>query len=548
VRWWVILAAVLAAVVALSAPRGVVAQGAVEHDCEENPLGPVPDWDMVVMGDVNWKAGETEGRAVVGRDATFESFGVGSRLPLDRTRVDLAVGRDLTAGGDGLGVNNGRATYGRAISGVPDTTYFTRAAPPFDVAALFDALNIRSSFYANEVTANGTTGPHQDGSPGLQLTGTDPVLNVFDLTAATFSAQNSIYIKVPFGATTLINVTGAAVANGSMYEMRFFDSNAGQFVQLNDPESRPGLEDLRRGTLWNFPEATTLALPPYMAWQGSILAPRAVVTVAGGNINGALMAGAVSGNTGETHTHPPDVCLPPPAPCPPVPPDPTPSPTSTPTPAPPTPTPTATPTATATVAPTTTPTPTPTRTPVPTRTPTPVPTPEPPGPTPQPIVSPTATPDTHEPSEPLEPEETPGTIVVDGAESDVRICKKVMTPRGRAVEEVTKHAGETARFRFRVTNLGTEAARGVVVCDILPKELTIVRSTFPIVYRRGRPCAVIPVLSGQREGYVIVRIARTARGVVTNVAAVTSRGGGTRRNAAGIRVLPAARSGGGVTG
>ena len=56
------------------------------------------------------------------------------------------------------------------------------------------------------------------------------------------------------------------------------------------------------------------------------------------------------------------------------------------------------------------------------------------------------------------------------------------------------------------------------------------------------------ILSGQREGYVTVRIARTAKGVITNVAAVTSRDGGTRRNTASIRVLPAQATGGGVTG
>jgi len=146
----------------------------------------------------------------------------------------------------------------------------------------------------------------------------------------------------------------------------------------------------------------------------------------------------------------------------------------------------------------------------------------------------------------LDPEETPG--AVEGAQSDVRLCKKVMTPAGRAVERVTKRAGETVRFRFRVTNLGTGAARNVVVCDILPEDFTILRATFPIVYRKGRPCAVIPILSGQREGYVTVRIARTAKGVITNVAAVTSRDGGTRRNTASIRVLPAQATGGGVTG
>ena len=59
----------------------------------------------------------------------------------------------------------------------------------------------------------------------------------------------------------------------------------------------------------------------------------------------------------------------------------------------------------------------------------------------------------------------------------MRVCKKVMTPHGRAVERVTKHAGETVRFRIRVTNLGTESARNVVVCDVLPQQLTLVRAT-----------------------------------------------------------------------
>ena len=122
------------------------------------PLGPVPEWDMVVLGDANWNAGENQGGAVVGRDATFESFGIGTRLPLDRTRLDLAVGRALHFNNSGL--NNGRATYGSGLSGPQDVTYFTKAAPPFDVGALFDALNIRSSFWATEVPPNGTIGPH----------------------------------------------------------------------------------------------------------------------------------------------------------------------------------------------------------------------------------------------------------------------------------------------------------------------------------------------------------------------------------------------------
>lgn len=521
-RWTVLgLVALLAAVVALSTARDApVAVAQDTTDCMDDPLGDAPGWDMVVHGDVTWKNGENEGRALVGNDATFENFGVATRLlPPDRSRLDLAVGNDLTANNDV--VNNGFATYGGALNVPSGGDHYVKATPPLDVDALFAALTVRSAYWAGELDPNGTVTPHEDGSPGLQLTGTDSSRNVFTLSAATLADADSVYIKVPFGSTTLINVTGASFSNPGMYEIRYFDWNTGQFVQLNDPESRPGLEELRTGTLWNFPDATTLALPPYMSWAGSILAPRATVSISGGNVNGTLMVGAIVGNTGETHTHPPDVCLPDPEPCPPVPPNPTPTPTSTPTPA---------------------PTIVPPPTPVPTRTPTPVPTR-----TPAPFVSPTPTPDTHEPGEPLDPEETPGTVVVEGRQADVRVCKKVMTPRGRALETVRRRAGETVRFRIRVTNLGTEPARNVRVCDLLPPTLTLVRATVPIVYRNGRPCAVVPVLAGQREGYVTMRISRTARGLITNVAAATSRDGGTHRNTARVRVLPA-RGGGGVTG
>jgi uncharacterized repeat protein (TIGR01451 family) len=171
-----------------------------------------------------------------------------------------------------------------------------------------------------------------------------------------------------------------------------------------------------------------------------------------------------------------------------------------------------------------------------------------PTPTPSPIVVPTATPDTHEPGEPLEPDETPGVVVIEGATSDVDICKKVMTPKGRALEERRVHAGDTARFRIRVTNLGTTVASNVVVCDVMPPGMTLVRATVKVTYRRGRPCVTIPLLTGQREGFVTMRVARTARGRLTNVAAVTSRNGGRRTNPASIRVLPAQAAGGGVTG
>ena len=167
---------------------------------------------------------------------------------------------------------------------------------------------------------------------------------------------------------------------------------------------------------------------------------------------------------------------------------------------------------------------------------------------PSPIVTPTATPEEHYPSEPLDPEETPGTIVVEGADADVDICKKVMTPKGRAVESRHVRAGDVVKFRLRVTNLGTEVAGNVLVCDIVPRGLTLVRASVKVTYRRGRACVTIPHLTGQREGFVWMRVARTARGTITNVAAVTSRASGRRTNPASVEVIPVQASGGGVTG
>ena len=93
----------------------------------------------------------------------------------------------------------------------------------------------------------------------------------------------------------------------------------------------------------------------------------------------------------------------------------------------------------------------------------------------------------------------------------MKICKKVMTPKGRALEKVRRHAGGKAKFRIRVTNMGTDAARNVVVCDLLPKQFKLIKASVKVTYRNGRPCVRLPLLKGQRQGFITVRIAKTAK-------------------------------------
>ena len=528
----VALTLVLATIVALStgatARNGAPRQAQAESDCMTDPLGPVPDWNIVVMGDLNLMNTDSEGRIVVGRDATLENFGVASSYPNDPSRIDLAVGRDLNA--VSTGINHGSATYGRNLSGtltnpLPNGT-ITRATTPFDVGALFEALAIRSSFWS-DLDANGTVSGPQYGA--LTLEGTDATRNVFTLSATKLASAQEIRIRVPFGSTTLINVTGETYSSTTVSAIAYWNGSA--YVQLQNNESNSDLETLRTKTVWNWPDATEVDLGPNTAWQGTILAPRAVVRLGYQQVNGPIVSGALYG-TGETHLHPPNPCLPDPQPCPPEPPIPTPTPTPTTTPTP-------------TPEPTSTPTPEPTSTPTPTPEPTTTPTPEPTN-TPAPIVTPTPTPTPQTPSQPLPPG-TNNSGSVLGANTDVRICKKVMS-KGRALENVHRRAGSKVKFRIRVTNLGTDPARNVRVCDLLPKQFKLIKASVKVTYRRGRPCVTVPLLKGQRQGFITIRITRTAKGVVTNVAAVRSRDSGLRRNTARVRVLPARAAGGGVTG
>src|SRR5690348_5342742 len=109
--WWVFATAVLATVVAFSSsPRAATVTRQADDDCMDDPLGPVPAYSAVTHGDFDERNSEADGRVVVGGDARLANFGVATKLPVDRSRVDLAVGGDLTVGNSGI--NNGSVTYG----------------------------------------------------------------------------------------------------------------------------------------------------------------------------------------------------------------------------------------------------------------------------------------------------------------------------------------------------------------------------------------------------------------------------------------------------
>jgi len=222
-------------------------------------------------------------------------------MTAEPTRVDLAVGGNATL--QSVGVNNGSVTYGGSITPagftVPNGTV-TKAAPPFDVDALFDGLVIRSTSWAEldsrtPVFATGT----------LVLTGTDPVRNVWTIDHTLIERASTLRIRVPDGATTLINVRGGSFVNTLGSGMFIWDDATG-YVQVGNPAQNDDLEARRRAILWNFPEASSVTLgPPGTAWQGSVLAPRARVNLGYQHIFGSIVAESVYG-TGEIGVMPPE--------------------------------------------------------------------------------------------------------------------------------------------------------------------------------------------------------------------------------------------------
>jgi Domain of unknown function DUF11 len=337
---------------------------------------------------------------------------------------------------------------------------------------------------------------------------------VFKLSATDLQAAPTIRLRVPFGSSTLITVTGESYSTATQpyYSMEIWNGTAySQYGNEGVPEE---VEHIRRALLWNFPEATDIQIGPNLAWQGSVLAPGAAIVFPGSTqLNGTVVAGSLVGR-GESHLHPPDeICLPDPGP------DPEPTPTPPPDPS---------------------PEPTPTPDPTPEPTPTPTPTPVPP-----PIPTPVPPPDPDPPPAPLVPDETPseGGVLPGADEStDYSAIKQVLNRRGRAVNLVRTRPGRLVRFRLSGYNLGFATARDVRACDRVPPGLRLVRALGDPTVRNGRICWRLGNVATSRRGTVTFRVRRHVCGHIVNRLIVRSDNGGRHSDTAHVsacrRILP----------
>lgn len=273
------------------------------------PLGSATGWNEFVEGN-GTRTSESEGSVAYGGTLNpgGGSMTVGGSLPgaTPSTTPTLVVGGahgqfNLQVGSAWLNPQNNVNFNGSG--GSPRWL----ASNPIDFGASFTDLRAKSTAWGS-TTANGTVvnGVVSGSQPAWVLTGTDPQLNVFTMTAAQLAQNKRIVYDFPAGSAVLINVLDAGSVN-------ITGNDLWVMVGGNAQQTSDGNKSAFKGVLWNLPNATGLTLSTGGAFGGSILAPNAAVNVAGpAHTIGQMIVKSFSSGV---ETHPNDwldtPCLPP---------------------------------------------------------------------------------------------------------------------------------------------------------------------------------------------------------------------------------------------
>lgn len=298
--------------------------------CTDTPLGAAGGYAEFVEGD-STRYSDSEGAVAVGGNARFgdpatgQGFSIGGKL----TAADLGklAGHSMVVGGtlyaNQVVLAKGSGRYGElkqtggqfAVDGEHG-----KGASPLDFTAEFATLRDRSAGWA-AAEANGSVSRSDDAGT-LLLTGEDEKVNVFAVDAADLQKASNVMIKVPAGATTLVNVIGRAYDSGasSFYGVYLWDPKTSSYVLDDYAAGSDQFKVIRSRLLWNFPTAASV-VKNHASWPGTILAPNAHVelgrkagsggAVAPGHVNGSVIAKKLTSVPGaETHRMAFSGCLP----------------------------------------------------------------------------------------------------------------------------------------------------------------------------------------------------------------------------------------------
>ncbi|WP_308638311.1 DUF7507 domain-containing protein [Paenibacillus silvisoli] len=259
-------------------------------------LGVANDFNVFVLGDHAQSFVDAGGRVAVGGNALYNSYGIGSALPVSQTRADLIVGGNMNiTGGTNFSGNSVISTTGTIVNytmtnnnGVPGQPFRSNL---IDFPAAAQYLTCASSTWGG-FSPNGTASVNFG---QIVLTGNSPSLNIFRIngnnvagSGVSLASANGINIVTPPGSTVLVNITGNNVGFGSYS------------IFINGGQSTPANGAF---ILWNFFQATN-AFNLNLSIKGSVLAPFAAWSASGfGNIDGTIAVGSLANTTGSIEEH-----------------------------------------------------------------------------------------------------------------------------------------------------------------------------------------------------------------------------------------------------
>ncbi|MGA5819491.1 choice-of-anchor A family protein [Kitasatospora sp. NPDC094028] len=291
------------------------AQAAPAEECRN--LGVANLYGEFIEGD-DHHVPDAEGAVAVGGDAYFGGgFSVGQELT--QAEVDALPGKNaLVVAGSLNGANTqvmkGNGVYGSKADGAIVQAHagtVAQGSAPIDFKAEFAKLRAASTALAAVPQTAGAT-VQTDGAK-LTFTGGDATYNSFTVDAAKLQGAKDIYLRVPAGAVTVVNVTGGSydMAAAGTTGFNLWDAPKETWVLDDKLQSAAG-GAIRAKLLWNFPTATKVVKNSAAAWAGTVLAPNAAFDLgSGGPVNGSVIAASLTGKGGaETHHYPFTGCLP----------------------------------------------------------------------------------------------------------------------------------------------------------------------------------------------------------------------------------------------
>ncbi|WP_326537146.1 choice-of-anchor A family protein [Pseudorhodoferax sp.] len=219
-------------------------------------LGEASQYNLVSFGDFASKGTSIGGSVAVAGDFAASSYGLNGK--------NLVVGGDLNFSSGSIAgnayVGGTRTTSSMSIGG-----QWLSGDAPLGFASLAKELGGLS----HDLAGIATTGSSQYQWGGLQLTGTNSAVEIFNLSASTLASTNwNNKSNLASGSTLIFNIGGTSVnLSGGLFD------GMGSY-----------------NVLLNFYEAQTITFNG-MGIEASILAPTATVLGGNGQINGNVVVG-----------------------------------------------------------------------------------------------------------------------------------------------------------------------------------------------------------------------------------------------------------------